>query len=82
MKIKVQQDFRDRSADLALRKKGEVLDVSEPRAKELIAKGFAAEVKPKQEEKEDTTEQTKLSAARSLNRRRAITRIRRKRTEE
>ena len=58
MKIKVKQDFRDRSADLALRKKGEVLDVSEPRAKELIAKGFAAEVKPKQEEKEDTTEQT------------------------
>ena len=35
MKIKVKQDFRDRSADLALRKKGEVLDVSEQRAKEL-----------------------------------------------
>ena len=51
MKIKVKQDFRDRSADLALRKKGEVLDVSEQRAKELIAKGFAAEVKPKQDEK-------------------------------
>ncbi len=51
MKIKVKQDFRDRSADLALRKKGEVLDVSEQRAKELIAKGFAAEVKPKQEDK-------------------------------
>ena len=82
MKIKVKQDFRDRSADLALRKKGEVLDVSEQRAKELTAKGFAAEVKPKQEEKEDTTEQTKWSAARSLNRRRAITKIRRKRTEE
>ena len=41
MKIKVKQDFRDRSADLALRKKGEVLDVSEQRAKELTAKGFA-----------------------------------------
>ena len=51
MKIKVKQDFRDRSADLALRKKGEVFDVSEQRAKELIAKGFAAEVKPKQEDK-------------------------------
>ena len=51
MKIKVKQDFRDRSADLALRKKGEVLDVSEQRAKELIAKSFAAEVKPKQEDK-------------------------------
>jgi|GEM_PF-4650061 len=58
MKIKIKQDFRDRSADLALRKKGEVLDVSEQRAKELIANGFAAEVKPKQEEKEDKTEQT------------------------
>ena len=57
MKIKVKQDFRDRSADLALRKKGEVLDVSEQRARELTAKGFAAEVKPKQEEKEDKTEQ-------------------------
>jgi len=34
MKIKVKQDFRDRSADLALRKKGEVLDVSEQRAKD------------------------------------------------
>ena len=45
MKIKVKQDFRDRSADLALRKKGEVLDVSEQRARELTAKGFAAEVK-------------------------------------
>ena len=41
MKIKIKQDFRDRSADLALRKKGEVLDVSEQRAKELTAKGFA-----------------------------------------
>lgn len=51
MKIKIKQDFRDRSADLALRKKGEVLDASEQRAKELIAKGFANEVKPKQEEK-------------------------------
>jgi hypothetical protein len=59
MKIKVKQDFRDRSADLALRKKGEVLDVSEQRAKELIAKGFANEVKSKQEEKEEKTEQKK-----------------------
>ena len=56
MKIKVKQDFRDRSADLALRKKGEVLDVSEQRARELTAKGFANEVKPKQEDK---TEQKK-----------------------
>ena len=54
MKIKIKQDFRDRSADLALRKKGEVLDVSEPRAKELIDKGFAEEVKP--EKKTEETE--------------------------
>lgn len=38
MKIKIKQDFRDRSADLALRKKDEVLDVSETRAKELTDK--------------------------------------------
>lgn len=35
MKIKIKQDFRDHSADLALRRKGEVSDVSEQRAKEL-----------------------------------------------
>ena len=51
MKIKVKRDFYDRSADLALRKKDEVLDASEQRAKELTAKGFAAEVKPKQNKK-------------------------------
>ena len=50
MKIKVKRDFYDRENDLTLRKKGETLDVSEQRAKELIAKGFVAEVKPKQEE--------------------------------
>ncbi len=57
MKIKVQRNFYDRENDLTLRKKGEVLDLSEPRAKELIVKGFAAEVKPKQEE--EKTEQEK-----------------------
>ena len=57
MKIKVKRDFYDRENDLTLRKKGETLDVSEQRAKELIVKGFAAEVKPKQEE--EKTEQEK-----------------------
>ncbi len=57
MKIKVKRDFYDRENDLTLRKKGEVLDLSEPRARELTDKGFAAEVKPKQEE--EKTEQEK-----------------------
>ena len=51
MKIKVKRDFYDRENDLTLRKKGKVLDASEQRAKELTAKGFAAEVKPKQNKK-------------------------------
>lgn len=57
MKIKVKRDFYDRENDLTLRKKGEVLDLSEPRARELTDKGFATEVKPKQEE--EKTEQEK-----------------------
>lgn len=51
MKIKVKQNFYDRENDLALREKGAELEVSEQRGKELIAKGFAAEVKPKEEKK-------------------------------
>lgn len=37
MKITLKRDFRDRAADLALRKKG---DVPDDRARELIGKGF------------------------------------------
>ena len=56
MKIIVKKDFRDREADLALRKKGETLTVSDKRGRELIDKGFAAETKP--EKKTEATEET------------------------
>ena len=51
MKIKVKQNFYDRENDLALREKGAEMEVSEQRGRELIDKGFAAEVKPKEEKK-------------------------------
>ena len=35
VKVKVIQEFRDRTADLKLRKKGETLTVTEARAKKL-----------------------------------------------
>ena len=35
MKVKVLHDFRDRTAGLALRKKGEILEVDEKRAAKL-----------------------------------------------
>lgn len=49
MKIKVLKPFYDRTADLALRRKGDVLEVSEQRGRELTDGGFAEEVKPKEE---------------------------------
>ena len=52
MKIKVKQNFYDRENDLVLREKGAELEVSEQRGRELIDKGFAAEVKPKEEKNE------------------------------
>ncbi len=59
MKIKVKKDFYDRENDLVLRKKGAEIEVSEQRGRELIDKGFAAEVKSVQKEKaeEEKTEQ-------------------------
>ena len=54
MKIKVKQNFYDRENDLALREKGAEMEVSEQRGRELIAKGFAAEVKPKEEKKTES----------------------------
>ena len=47
-------DFYARESDLVLREKGAELEVSEQRGKELIAKGFAAEVKPKEEKKTES----------------------------
>lgn len=54
MKIKVKQNFYDRENDLALREKGAEMEVSEQRGRELINKGFAAEVKPKEEKKTES----------------------------
>lgn len=45
MKVKVIKNFNDKTADLVTRVAGkDVLDVSDERAKELIAKGFVEKV--------------------------------------
>lgn len=41
VKVKVVKEFRDSTADLELRKNGEVLTVSEERADKLIGLGLA-----------------------------------------
>ena len=55
VKVKVIEDFNDRTADLVTRKAGkDVLDVTPERAEELIRKGFVEKVeepKPKKTEK-------------------------------
>ncbi len=45
MKVKVITDFRDRTADLKLRKAGEILEVDKERAVKLIGLELAEEVK-------------------------------------
>lgn len=50
VQVKVTEDFRDRTADLQLRKKDEVLTVSEERAKLLVGRGLAKVVEPKNPE--------------------------------
>jgi hypothetical protein len=45
MKVKVLHDFRDKMADLQLRKKDELLDVTRERAAELKRQGFVEAVK-------------------------------------
>lgn len=47
VQVKVKEEFRDRTADLQLRKKDEVLTVSEERAKMLIGRGLVEVVKTK-----------------------------------
>lgn len=47
--VKVIEAFRDREADLILRKKDEVLTVSEERAKKLIGLGLVKVVEEKTE---------------------------------
>lgn len=48
-KVIVVEAFRDRTADLELRKKGEVLTVTEERAKKLIGLGLVKLVEDKGE---------------------------------
>ena len=60
MKVKVTQDFRDRTEDLKLRKKGQTLDVSEDRAVMLEGLKLAKRIKdePENPDKKGETEQT------------------------
>ena len=50
MKIKVLRDFRDKTADLKLRKKDEILEVDKERAAILSGLGFAEAYKEIQKE--------------------------------
>ena len=60
MKVKVTQDFRDRTEDLKLRKKGQTLDVSEDRAVMLEGLKLAERIndEPEKPDKKGETEQT------------------------
>lgn len=49
-KVKVIADFRDREADLLLRKRDEVFEVSEERAKKLKGLGLVEDVAEEPEE--------------------------------
>lgn len=57
VQVKVKEDFRDRIADLQLRKKDEVLSVSEERAKMLVGRGLVEVVKTKAPEEPKTEPQ-------------------------
>lgn len=50
VEVKVIEAFRDREADLELRKKNEILTVSEDRAKKLIGLGLAKVVEKESQE--------------------------------
>lgn len=52
MKVKVLQDFRDRTADLELRKEGEELEVDKARAQKLINMGLAELIREPAKKKE------------------------------
>ena len=45
MKVKVLTDFRDRTADLTLRKAGEILEVDKAREEKLINMGLAERIR-------------------------------------
>lgn len=65
MLILVEQDFDDLEHRKARRKRGELLEVSDKRAKEIIGKGYAKKIKiidllPKEEEaKKEVKEEAK-----------------------
>lgn len=54
MKVKVLQDFRDKTAGLKMRKIDEIMEVDKARAEKLIVLGLAVECQP--ELKKDTKE--------------------------
>lgn len=60
MKVKVTQDFRDRTEDLKLRKKGQTLNVPKDRAVALESLGLAKRIQEDSEkpDKKGKTEQT------------------------
>ena len=45
MKVKVLQDFRDRTADLVLREAGEELEVTKDRAELLMGRGLVERIR-------------------------------------
>lgn len=52
MKVKVLQNFRDRAANLKLRKKNEIMEVTKERAEKLAGLGLAAAI-PEKEKKQE-----------------------------
>lgn len=64
MLILVEQDFDDLEHRKARRKRGELLEVSDKRAKEIIGKGYAKKIKitdllPKEEEAKKEVKEVK-----------------------
>lgn len=51
LKVRAIRDFKDRTADLKLRKTGEILEVTEERAKKLAGLGLVIMEPEKKEEK-------------------------------
>lgn len=52
VKVKVLRDFRDRTAELKVRKKGETLEVSKDRAEKLTGLGLGEIIPEKQAKQE------------------------------
>lgn len=61
VKVKVVEEFRDRTVDLVLRKKDEVLTVTEDRAEKLVGLGLVemyVETEPEAPEESENPEET------------------------